>query len=143
MLAQLAACEFLKLSFPEAMELPFEGRKRVGLIAPSKFGTLTYPIGHEQTHMNMFGTMGAGRTSVMRALVKQAIERDESVVLFDLTGHYMEAPYKERRETVLNLNDKRCANWTIFNDCRNPSEYPLRDGAEAMPLLQAIEEVSP
>jgi type IV conjugative transfer system coupling protein TraD len=122
-LRQIAADEFPKMSYPEAMDLPFERRKRVGLVTPYKFGTLPYPMGHEQTHAMIIGTTGAGKTTAMRALVKQAIERGESIVLFDLTGHYMEAFYKADRDKILNLNDARCCNWTIFNDCRTPSEY--------------------
>lgn len=122
-LRAIAAREFPRLAFAEAMELPFERRRKLGLVAPYKFGTLPYPYGHEQTHAMIIGTTGAGKTTAMRALAAQAIERGDSVVIFDLTGHYMEAFYDAGRDHVLSLNDARCENWSIFNDCDTQSEF--------------------
>src|SRR3546814_5481534 len=68
------------------------------------------------------GTTGTGKTTLIRQVVAQAIERGDRCVLFDLTGHYMEAFYDPERDFVLNLNDARCESWSLFNDCHSRSE---------------------
>src|SRR3546814_20399696 len=68
------------------------------------------------------GTTGTGKTTLSRQVVAQAIERGDRCVLFDLTGHYMEAFYDPERDFVLNLNDARCESWSLFNDCHSRSE---------------------
>ncbi len=68
------------------------------------------------------GTTGTGKNALIRQVVAQAIERGDRCVLFDLTGHYMEAFYDPERDFVLNLNDARCESWSLFNDCHSRSE---------------------
>ncbi|HEX8058322.1 MAG TPA: type IV secretion system DNA-binding domain-containing protein [Novosphingobium sp.] len=111
------------LSVAEAMALAWTDRKKYGLVPSYSFGTLPFPLGHEQSHAMVIGTTGSGKTTALRGLVKQAIERDDSCVIFDLTGHYMEAFYEPERDHVLNLNDARCETWSVFNDCDTQSEF--------------------
>lgn len=111
------------LTAAEVADLPFEERKRAGLIEPYTIATLPFPYGFEQSHIMAVGTTGTGKTTVLRQLVAQAIERRDRCVIFDLTGHYVEAFYTEGRDHILNLNDKRCESWSVFNDCDTQSEF--------------------
>src|SRR3546814_19717340 len=79
----------------------------------------------------LVGTTGTGKTTVLRRLVAQVIERGDRCVIFDLTGHYMEDFYQEGRDHVLNLNDARCESWCVLNDCETQSELD----AAAAPLI--------
>jgi type IV conjugative transfer system coupling protein TraD len=123
----------------EVADLPFVTRKQAGLAAPYSIATLPFTYGMEQSHVMAVGTTGSGKTTVLRSLVAQAIERGDNVVLFDLTGHYVEAFYEEGRDHILNLNDKRCESWSVFNDCETQSEFvaaaaaliPAEHGPEA------------
>jgi energy-coupling factor transporter ATP-binding protein EcfA2 len=47
----------------------------------------------EQSHTMLIGTTGSGKTTELRSLVRQMRERQDSAVIFDLTGAYVEAFY--------------------------------------------------
>ncbi|MFD1960505.1 type IV secretion system DNA-binding domain-containing protein [Novosphingobium panipatense] len=71
----------------------------------------------------LIGTTGSGKTTELRSLVTQMRERQDTAVIFDLTGAYVEAFYDPARDTILNPMDARCPAWSIFNDCRTHSEF--------------------
>ena len=71
----------------------------------------------------LIGTTGSGKTTELRSLVTQMRERQDTAVIFDLTGAYVEAFYDPTRDTILNPMDARCPAWSIFNDCRTHSEF--------------------
>lgn len=113
---------FPDLTLAQVEALPLAQRKEAGVILPYKIATLPFPYGFEQSHVMLTGTTGTGKTTLIRQVVAQAIERGDRCVLFDLTGHYMEAFYDPERDFVLNLNDARCESWSLFNDCHSRSE---------------------
>src|SRR3546814_1131615 len=47
----------------------------------------------------------------------------DTALIFDLTGAYVEAFYDPARDTILNPMDARCPSWSICNDCRTHSEF--------------------
>jgi type IV conjugative transfer system coupling protein TraD len=110
-------------SAAEVASLPFATRKQAGLAPPYMIASLPFTYGSEQSHVMAVGTTGSGKTTVLRSLVAQAIERGDKIVLFDLTGHYVEAFYNQDRDYILNLNDQRCESWSVFNDCETQSEF--------------------
>lgn len=122
-LRERAAEAFPHLTLAQVETLPFAERKAAGVVLPYEIATLPFPYGFEQSHIMLVGTTGTGKTTVLRRLVAQAIERGDRCVIFDLTGHYMEAFYQEGRDHVLNLNDARCESWSVFNDCETQSEF--------------------
>lgn len=75
------------------------------------------------------GTTGSGKTTVFRKLLAQMREREDTAVVFDLTGAYVEAFYDPERDTILNPADARCPAWTIFNDCHSYSDFTAAAGA--------------
>ena len=46
-------------------------------------------------------------------------ERQDTAVVFDLTGAYVEAFYDPTRDTILNPMDARCPAWSIFSGLPN------------------------
>lgn len=121
-LREQAKQAFPDLTLAQVEGLPLAERKAAGVILPYKIATLPFPYGFEQSHLMLTGTTGTGKTTLIRQVVAQAIERGDRCVLFDLTGHYMEAFYDPGRDFVLNLNDARCESWSLFNDCHSRSE---------------------
>lgn len=119
---EIAKEAFPDLTLAQVEALPLAERKAKGVILPYKIATLPFPYGFEQSHVMLTGTTGTGKTTLIRQVVAQAIERGDRCVLFDLTGHYMEAFYDPERDFVLNLNDARCQSWSLFNDCHSRSE---------------------
>ncbi|TVV76420.1 type IV secretion system DNA-binding domain-containing protein [Sphingomonas solaris] len=105
------------------LKLPFGARKAGGLHHPYYLAGIPYPHRLEQSHTMLIGTTGAGKTTALRKHIAQMRQRQDSAVLFDLTGAYVEAFYDPSRDTILNPLDQRCPAWTIFNDCRTYSEF--------------------
>ena len=111
------------LRYEEACAREVAERRAAGLVAPYGFATLPFPLGHEQSHVMVIGTTGSGKTTALRDLVRQAVARGDNAVIFDLTGHYVEAFYRPECDHILNLSDTRCETWSIFNDCDTQSEF--------------------
>ena len=109
---------------PEAvLKLPFDARKAAGIHHPYSLAGIPYPHRLEQSHTMLLGTTGTGKTTVLRKHLAQMRERQDSAVVFDLTGAYVEAFYDPDRDTILNPMDVRCPAWSIFNDCSTYSEF--------------------
>lgn len=118
-----AADLFPGLSSRQVLALPFRARKEAGVHHPYTLAGIPFPHRTEQSHAMLIGTTGSGKTTELRSLVTQMRERQDTAVIFDLTGAYVEAFYDPTRDTILNPMDARCPAWSIFNDCRTHSEF--------------------
>jgi len=125
----------------EVLKLKFAARKAAGIHHPYTLAGIPYPHRLEQSHTMLIGTTGAGKTTALRKHIAQMRQRQDSAVVFDLTGAYVEAFYDPSRDTILNPLDQRCPAWTIFNDCRTYSEFTAAaaalipsDGGSAEPF---------
>lgn len=103
--------------------MPFIERKRAGIHHPYSLAGIPWPHRLEQSHTMLIGTTGSGKTTELCRLVTQMRERQDTAVIFDLTGAYVEAFYDPERDTILNPLDQRCPAWTIFNDCATYSNF--------------------
>ena len=118
-----AAELFPGTSSRQVLALPFRARKEAGIHHPYTLAGIPFPHRTEQSHVMLIGTTGSGKTTELRSLVTQMRERQDTAVIFDLTGAYVEAFYDPARDTILNPMDQRCPAWSIFNDCRTHSEF--------------------
>jgi type IV secretory pathway TraG/TraD family ATPase VirD4 len=107
----------------DILRLPFAERKGRGIHHPYSLGGIPFPYRLEQSHVMLIGTTGSGKTTELRCLVAQMRERQDSAVVFDLTGAYVESFYDPARDTILNPMDERCPAWSIFNDCSTHSDF--------------------
>lgn len=105
------------------LAMPFRARKEAGIHHPYLLAGIPFPHRTEQSHVMLIGTTGSGKTTELRSLVAQMRARQDTAVIFDLTGAYVEAFYDPARDTILNPMDARCPSWSIFNDCRTHSEF--------------------
>jgi len=101
-----------------------------GMFEPYTIAGVPYPWRTEQTHMFSVGTTGTGKSTMMRDLLDQVRKRGKKAVVFDLTGTFIEGFYDPDRDVILNPFDKRCPQWSIFNDCATRAEFTA--AAEAM-----------
>ena len=122
-LRKISAQSCPDLTYQHAVLLPFAERKQAGLVQSYQIATVPFPLDREQNHVIAFGTTGAGKTTALRNLIVQALERGNSCVVFDLTGAFVEAFYDPRRDFILNLNDERCQHWSVFHDCAHDGEF--------------------
>lgn len=136
-IAQHNRIEFVKEAaklFPDktpeqVLKLKFKARKMGGIHHPYTVAGIPFPFRLEQSHFMTLGTTGSGKTTVFRKLLQEMREREDTAVVFDLTGAYVEAFYDPTRDTILNPADARCPAWSIFNDCRTYSEFTAAAGA--------------
>lgn len=105
------------------LTMPFHARKDAGIHHPYLLAGIPFPHRSEQSHVMLIGTTGSGKTTELRSLVAQMRARQDTAVVFDLTGAYVEAFYDPSRDTILNPMDARCPSWSIFNECRTHSEF--------------------
>src|SRR3546814_5285044 len=80
-LRERAAEAFPHLTLAQVETLPFAERKAAGVVLPYEIATLPFPYGFEQSHIMLVGTTGTGKTTVLRRLVAQAIERGDRCVI--------------------------------------------------------------
>ncbi|UVO53720.1 type IV secretion system DNA-binding domain-containing protein [Sphingomonas sp. SUN039] len=136
-----AARLFPGLTTQEVLKLDLATRKEKGLHHPYSVGGVPYPYGLEQSHSIIVGTTGSGKTTQLLDLVQQMRARQDSAVIFDLTGAFVEAFFDADRDIILNPNDARCPSWSIFADCKTQTEFTAAaqalvpsDGANADPF---------
>jgi type IV conjugative transfer system coupling protein TraD len=113
----------------QVLKLKFKARKAGGIHHPYSVAGIPFPYRLEQSHFMTLGTTGSGKTTVFRKLLAQMREREDTAVVFDLTGAYVEAFYDPERDTILNPADARCPAWSIFNDCQSYSDFTAAAGA--------------
>jgi len=114
----------------KAMFLKRADKLEMGLYEPYTIADVPFPWHTEQTHMFSIGTTGTGKSTMMRDLLSQVRARGKKAVVFDLTGTFIEGFYDPRRDVILNAFDKRCPQWSIFNDCSTRAEFT--SAAEAL-----------
>ena len=90
---------------------------------PSHLATVTYPWRLEQSHAMLIGTTGMGKTVAMSDMIAEARARRQRVVIFDLTGAFIEHFYDSGRDVILNPLDARCPRWSLFDECRSEGEF--------------------
>ena len=121
--------------------LPFAARKAAGLHHPYSIADIPYPYNLESSHTIVIGTTGSGKTTQLRQLVAEMRRRQDSAVIFDLTGAFVEAFYNPETDTILNPGDGRCPSWSLFDDCTTQAEFTAaaqaivpNDGGSADPF---------
>ncbi|WP_242127243.1 type IV secretion system DNA-binding domain-containing protein [Sphingobium sp. Sx8-8] len=107
----------------QVLRLSLRERKARGIHHPYLLAGIPFPHRMEQSHAMLLGTTGAGKTTQLRSLITQMRQRQDTAVVFDLTGAYVEAFYDPDRDMILNPMDMRCPAWSIFNDCSTYSHF--------------------
>ena len=136
-----AAKLFPAMTADQVIALPFEDRKAAGLHHPYTLADIPYPYNLEASHTIIIGTTGSGKTTQLRQLVAEMRRRQDSAVIFDLTGAFIEAFYNPETDVILNPGDARCPSWSLFDDCTTQAEFTAtshaivpNDGGSADPF---------
>ncbi|MFQ6247257.1 type IV conjugative transfer system coupling protein TraD [Yersinia enterocolitica] len=67
----------------------------------------------------MHGTVGTGKSTLMRKVLKCLRERGDLVIIYDKGSTFIEDFYDESRDKVLNAMDARCPNWDMWEECQS------------------------
>jgi Type IV secretion-system coupling protein DNA-binding domain len=114
---QEAKQKFPDLTANQVIKLPYKVRKDAGIHHPYSLAGVNFPHRTEQSHTMLIGTTGTGKSTAMKAFIKQMRARKHRGVVFDLTGDFVASFYNPETDIILNPMDKRCPSWSVFNDC--------------------------
>lgn len=74
---------------------------------------------HWSTHGFIYGSVGSGKTQVLLGIVKQIIDRDDKLFLYDVKGDFTA---KFRRAIIVSPFDARSYVWDVGRDVRTPTQ---------------------
>ena len=73
----------------------------------------------ETKHFKLIGTTGTGKSTAIRELLRQALDRGDRAVITDPDGGYLRALYdRYRGDVVLNPFEKHAVKWNPFTEIR-------------------------
>lgn len=70
----------------------------------------------ESLHTMIGGAQGTGKSQQFFALMKQVRARGKRAIIYDPTGEFTQAFYREGKDILMNPLDARSPNWTIWNE---------------------------
>lgn len=72
--------------------------------------------GSENLHTLIAGAQGTGKSQQFFALMKQVRIRGKRAIVYDPSGEFTQAFYREGKDILMNPLDARSPNWTIWNE---------------------------
>lgn len=80
----------------------------------------------ETKHFKLIGTTGSGKSTAIRELLHQALQRGDRAVIADPDGGYLARFYDRRRgDVILNPFDARSHKWSVFADVTSIQDADL------------------
>jgi type IV conjugative transfer system coupling protein TraD len=96
--------------------------------------------GAENLHTLIAGAQGTGKSQQFFRLMRQVRERGRRAFVYDPTGEFAAAFYRDGRDVILNPLDRRCPHWTIWNEIERDYHFDnmanglIPDPAQADPF---------
>jgi len=91
--------------------------KQRGQASDIKIDALPIKKDSEIQNFAMHGTVGSGKSTLMRKFLDQCRQRGDMVIIYDKGCTFVEEYYQEGRDHILNPLDKRCADWDMWEEC--------------------------
>lgn len=96
-----------------------------GIAGPLQFGGIPLVKNSETSHILMTGSSGTGKTTGIHELMKQIRKRGDRVICYSPSGDFLSWFFREGKDQVLNLFDKRSPSWDLWGECDQPYHYPM------------------
>ncbi len=96
--------------------------KKRGEASDIRIDDLPLKLNAEIQNFAMHGTVGSGKSQLMRKILTYLRDRGDLVIVYDKGCTFVEDYYDESRDKVLNAMDARCPNWDLWEECRTISE---------------------
>ncbi|EPA8167213.1 type IV conjugative transfer system coupling protein TraD, partial [Yersinia enterocolitica] len=93
--------------------------KKRGEASDIHIDKLPLKLNAEIQNFAMHGTVGTGKSTLMRKVLKCLRERGDLVIIYDKGSTFIEDFYDESRDKVLNAMDARCPNWDMWEECQS------------------------
>lgn len=91
--------------------------QRKGQASDIKIDALPIKKDSEIQNFAMHGTVGSGKSTLMRKFLDQCRQRGDLVIIYDKGCTFVEEYYEAGRDIILNPLDQRCANWDMWEEC--------------------------
>lgn len=77
----------------------------------------------ELQHLLVHGTTGTGKSTVIKALLDHIRHRGERAIVYDKSCNLVSQFYQPQRDRLLNPLDQRGADWSIWQECRDKTDF--------------------
>ncbi len=84
---------------------------------------LPLPKDAELQHILIHGTTGTGKSTVIKELLDHIRERGERAIVYDKSCSLVSQFYQPDQDKLLNPLDQRGADWSIWGECRDKTDY--------------------
>lgn len=92
-------------------------------LSPIKIGPLHLVKDSEIQNILLHGTMGTGKSTVIRYLLDYIRKSGDKFIIFDPGNSFITTHYDARRDFILDPHDARCANWDLWHECQTVVDY--------------------
>ncbi|EFE1346814.1 type IV secretion system DNA-binding domain-containing protein, partial [Escherichia coli] len=97
--------------------------KKDGKDSDIRIGDLPIIRDSEIQNFCLHGTVGAGKSEVIRRLANYARQRGDMVVIYDLSGEFVKSYYDPSIDKILNPLDAHCAAWDLWKECLTQPDF--------------------
>jgi type IV conjugative transfer system coupling protein TraD len=77
----------------------------------------------ETLHTLLAGAQGTGKSQQFFALMKQVRSRGRRMIVYDPTGEFTQAFYREGKDILMNPLDSRSPNWNVWSEISKDYHY--------------------
>ena len=84
---------------------------------------LPLPRSAELQHILVHGTTGTGKSTVIKALLDHIRRRGERAIIYDKSCSLVSQFYQPKHDRLLNPLDQRGADWSIWRECRDKTDF--------------------
>jgi type IV conjugative transfer system coupling protein TraD len=92
-------------------------------LSPLKIGKLHLVKNSEIQNFLIHGTIGTGKSTIIRYLLDYIRKRGDRFIIFDPGSTFIKTHYDGSRDFILDPHDERCANWDLWEECKTVVDY--------------------
>lgn len=97
--------------------------KKAGEKSDLQIGGLNMVKNAEVMNYLIHGTIGVGKSTLIRWLLDYIRRRGDRAIVYDSGGTFIETHYDERVDKILNAHDRRCENWVLWREAQDVVDY--------------------
>ncbi|MCV2512477.1 type IV conjugative transfer system coupling protein TraD (plasmid) [Leclercia pneumoniae] len=97
--------------------------RKSGEMSDLRVGDLHMVRMAEVMNFLMHGTIGVGKSTLIRWLLDYIRKRGDRAIIYDSGCTFTETHYNPATDFILNSHDERCANWQLWGECIDAVDY--------------------
>jgi type IV conjugative transfer system coupling protein TraD len=97
--------------------------RKNGELSDLRVGDLHMVKMAEVMNFLMHGTIGVGKSTLIRWLLDFIRKRGDRAIIYDSGCTFTETHYNPATDFILNAHDERCANWQMWGECVDAVDY--------------------